>query len=75
MITYRIEASFGENREWASTPEVLGDAYCRDYATLEEALDAADDLQQSLAEYDLDPTTVYDVVERYTENKSARDPE
>lgn len=45
--------------------EVLGEAYGHRYTDLDEAIEMADALQSEVADYDLDPSTVYHV---YTVN-------
>ncbi len=63
MAKYRIQASFERDEQIldCSQAEVLGDAYGRTYATEAEAQDVADDLQDAVGEFDLDPTTHYHV--------------
>lgn len=57
---YVIRAGYGEGHD-SSTPEVLGDAYGVVYASRDDAEAVCEDLQDTIADYDLDPTTVYSV--------------
>lgn len=45
-----------------NTPEVLGDAYGTTYPTQVQAEEAAQELQDSIAEFELDDSTEYDAV-------------
>lgn len=61
---YKITASYDRNgtRTDTSTDSVLGDAYGQTYPTREAAQAVADGLQASIADYDLDASTEYQVV-------------
>jgi hypothetical protein len=63
MSRYHISAYFERDGQIldCSQGEVLGDAYGQVYPTLEEAQEAARELQDSLSETDLDPSTVYTI--------------
>jgi hypothetical protein len=63
IMFYHIEASYEEDGQLldCSTPEVLGEAYGRTYATLEGAKAICDALQDEVYLYDLSDTTVYSV--------------
>jgi len=63
--TYRITASFTRDGQTqaSDTAETLGEAYQRTYADRDDAESACEDLQASVAEYGLRPSTAYSVVE------------
>lgn len=64
MSTYTITATYTSNGQPSascSTPEVLGESYGVTYATREEAEEAAEELQSSIADYGLDGSTRYHI--------------
>jgi hypothetical protein len=65
ISTYRITASFTRDGQTqaSDTAETLGEAYQRTYADRDDAESACEDLQASVAEYGLRPSTAYSVVE------------
>lgn len=62
---YRITASADHHgtRIDTSTAEYLGESWGELYATEEDALRVAAELQGSVEDYDLDPSTLYEVEE------------
>lgn len=60
---YRITASYTRDGQAldATQAEVLGDAHGRLYADLDEATAVAAEMTEEVSEYDLDPSTTYDV--------------
>jgi hypothetical protein len=63
---YVIRASYVQDGQTldCSQAEVLGGAFQAEYATEQEAADVAAELQESVADVGLDPTTKY-VVEKW----------
>lgn len=62
---YRISASYTRDGQVldCSQAEILGDAYGVTYATREEAESIAEDMQEEVEDYNLDPSTTYSVDE------------
>ncbi len=62
-MKYKITATFNKDGQTTdcSTPEVLGGAYNKEYTSKIEVRRAAEVLQATVSEYNLDPSTLYHV--------------
>jgi hypothetical protein len=63
-MSYQVAATFVKDGQIlsCSTPEVLGNAYGKEFATEREAWTYAEELRASVEEFGLDSSTLYHVV-------------